>query len=137
MQNNEMSSMLVTSGWLKPLTLQNRHLALQSVIVHEALLKRKESMDQFCKGLKTLGIHSVIQTFSELMKVYFLAQPSELTALKLLELFSNVETVQDCENSEKARIFLVECIHTLEKGNDIFHANKLTTTTSVIVQVKA
>jgi hypothetical protein len=121
-QNDEMADALIRAGWLKALTLANRNMALQNLIVYEVLIRRKEAMDQFCKGLKTLGVHSAVQICSELMKAYFIAQPSQLTAFKLIELFANINTFQECEKSERARVFLVECIHSLEQGK-VFTTN--------------
>jgi hypothetical protein len=54
-------------------TLSNRDIALQNFIVQEVLVKRKEALDQFCKGLKALGVHFVFQTCPEEMKIYFIA----------------------------------------------------------------
>lgn len=111
-----MMDSLIRAGWLKALTLSNRDMALQNLIVYEVLIKRKEAMDQFCKGLKTLGIQSAVQVCPELMKEYFIAQPSQLTALKVIELFANLHVFQESEKSERARGFLVESIHFLEQG---------------------
>ena len=46
-----MMDLQIRAGWLMPLTLSNRNIAQQNLIVHEVLIKRKEAMDQFCKGL--------------------------------------------------------------------------------------
>ena len=69
-QSNNMIDSLLRSGWVKSVTLANRGIALQKLIIHEVLVKRKEALDQFCKGLQTLGILSAIQTCPEAMKVY-------------------------------------------------------------------
>ena len=114
-QATEIMDALIRAGWLSALTMENRDMALQNLIQYEALTKRREAMDQFCKGLKTLGIHSAIQASPEVMKGYFIQQPSQLTALKVLGLFGNVNLVQECE-AERARGFLVESIHSLEEG---------------------
>lgn len=41
---------------LKPLTILNRNHAMQTLIVHDVQKKRQEPLDQFRKGLETLGI---------------------------------------------------------------------------------
>ena len=110
-----MMDLLIRAGWLIPLTLSNRNIALQNLIVHEVLIKRKEAMDQFCKGLMTLGIHSAVQGCPELMQKYFIAQPTQLTALHIVDLFANLNVLQEDKKLERARGFLVECIHILEQ----------------------
>ena len=112
-----MMDSLIRAGWLMALTFSNRNMALQNLIVYEVLIKHKEAMDQFCKGRKTLGILSAVQVCPELMGKYFVAQPSKLTALQILDLFANLDVLQENEKSERAREFLVQCIHLLEKGN--------------------
>ena len=68
MENEFFSNALVTAGWLQPLTLANRHRAMQTIIVHDVLTKRKEPLDQFVKGLETLGVHQLIKSSPGLMK---------------------------------------------------------------------
>ena len=50
------------------------------------------------------------------MQEYFIAQPTQLTALHIMDLFANLDVLQENKKSERARGFLVECIHILEKG---------------------
>ena len=107
---------LLRSRWVNSVTLSNRDAALQNLIIHEVLVKRKEALDQFCKGLKVLGIHSAIKTCPELMKVYFIAQQTKLSATKILELFANIDAVQECDRCEKARGFFINCIYSMETG---------------------
>ncbi|CAB4005082.1 G2 M phase-specific E3 ubiquitin- ligase-like [Paramuricea clavata] len=102
-QSHDMIDSLLRSGWVDSVTLSNRDIALQNLIVHEVLVKRKEALDQFCKGLKALGVHSAIRTCPEEMKVYFIAQQRQLSATTVLELFANIDAVQECDMCEKAR----------------------------------
>ena len=44
-QIQEMADCLLRSGWLKQLTLANRDMALQNLIVYEVLVKRREAID--------------------------------------------------------------------------------------------
>lgn len=46
----------LNAGWLNNLTLGNKNLAMQTFMVHFVLQKRKELLDQLCKGLNTLGV---------------------------------------------------------------------------------
>ena len=73
MENEFFSNALVTAEWLQPLTLANRHRAMQTIIVHDVLTKRKEPLDQFVKGLETLGlgVHQLIKSSPGLMKEHF------------------------------------------------------------------
>ena len=115
-QSNNMIDSLLRSGWVKSVTLANRGIALQNLIIHEVLVKRKEALDQFCKGLQTLGILSAIQTCPEAMKVYFIAQQTPLSVAVMLELFDDINAVQECSRCEKARGYFIDCIHSLETG---------------------
>lgn len=113
---HEMTDCLLRAGFLKQLTLENRDMALQNLIVYEVLVKRKEACDQFCRGLQSLGVHSAVQSCSEAMSIYFVAQPSHLSAANILELFSNIEVTHECDRCERARNFLVTCINCLGQG---------------------
>ena len=115
-QEMGMMDSLIRAGWLSALTMSNRAIALQNLIVHEVLAKRKEAMDQFRHGLMTLGVHSAVQVCPEEMKVYFLYQRSPLTASKVIKLFKDLHVVQEVEKAERARGFLVECMNTIERG---------------------
>lgn len=70
--NEFLGNALIAAGWLQLLTIKNRDHAMQAVIVHDVLTKRKEPLDQFCKRLKTLGIHNLIKSQPDLMQAYFL-----------------------------------------------------------------
>ena len=119
-QATEIMDALIRAGWLSALSLENRDMALQNLILYETLTKRKEAMDQFCKGLKTLGMHSAIQTYPEVMKGYFTSQTSQITASKVIDLFENIHSVNECKDAERARGFLVESIDYLEEGTSNF-----------------
>ena len=62
----------MAAGWLPNLTLKNCGLAMQTVMLHDVLLKRKEPLDEFCKGLSSLGILDLVKAYPDLMKPYFL-----------------------------------------------------------------
>lgn len=104
---------LITAGWLQPLTMNNRDLAMQAIIVHDVLTKRKEPLDQFCKGLKTLGIYDLIKSQPELMQAYFLSSAQvPFTSQDLI----NCLDIDEEDKDKKARQFLVQAIRNLEKG---------------------
>ena len=56
----------------------------------------------------TLEIHSAVQGCPELMQKYFIAQPTQLTALHIMDLFANLNVLQEDKKLERARGFLVE-----------------------------
>ena len=104
---------LITAGWLQPLTMNNRDLAMQAIIVHDVLTKRKEPLDQFCKGLKTLGIYDLTKSQPELMQAYFLSSAQvPFTSQDLI----NCLDIDEEDKDKKARQFLVQAIRNLEKG---------------------
>ena len=62
---------LVSAGCVKPLCLGNKDLAVWQLVVHETLLKRKTSLDQFIDGLKTLNLLHIIRFHPQLLRPYF------------------------------------------------------------------
>ena len=48
-----------------------KHHAMQTLVVHDALTKRKAAMDQFINRLEVLGIHGLFKLNPKLMEVYF------------------------------------------------------------------
>ena len=62
-------------------------------------------MDQFCKGLMTLGIHSAVQVCPKLMQKYFIAQPIQLTALHIMDLFANLNVLQEDKVGKSSWVF--------------------------------
>ena len=111
-----MTDSLLTFGWVNSITISNRDIALQNLIIHEVLVKRKEALDQFCHVLQALGVHSAIQACPEAMEIYFVAQPTPLSAAAILELFADIDAVLECNRCVKARGIFIDCIHTLEAG---------------------
>lgn len=111
--NEVLGNALITAGWLKPLTLLNSNHAMQTLIVHDVLVKRKEPLDQFRKGLETLGILDLIKSQPHLMGSYF--QNTlwvALTSQQVIEcLHFQVE-----DNDKVAKTFLVRAIQDLENG---------------------
>ena len=50
----------------------------KALIVHDVLIKRKEPLDQFVKGLETLGVHQLIKSSPGLMKEHFVNSKGEM-----------------------------------------------------------
>lgn len=65
------AGVLITAGWLQDLTLENKELAIQTLMVHFILERGKEPLSQFCKGLNTLGILELVRSHPKLMRRYF------------------------------------------------------------------
>lgn len=98
---------------LKPLTILNRNHAMQTLIVHDVQKKRQEPLDQFRKGLETLGILSLIKSHPDLMGAYFLnTWQAALTSQEVLECLE----FQEEDNDKEANYFLVKAIQNLENG---------------------
>lgn len=112
MGNEFFSNALITAGWLQPLTLANRHRAMQTIIVYDVLMKRKATLDQFIKGLETLGVHQLIKSSPELMKQHFV---NTTGPLKSDELFKSLKFPENDEN-RLAKEFLIQSIMELENG---------------------
>ena len=70
----EMIDALWRSGWLRPLTMENKVLAAQCLLVHEVLVKRREPIEQLIEGLETLGLVTLIRANPQLMNCYFMAK---------------------------------------------------------------
>ena len=112
MANEFFSNALITAGWLQPLTFANRHRALQTIIVYDALMKRKAPLDQFTNGLKTLGVHVLIKSSPELMKPYFVNTTGPLTSDDLVEILK----FPDNDENQMAKEFLTQATRQLEDG---------------------
>lgn len=98
---------------LKPLTILNRNHAMQTLIVHDVQKKRQEPLDQFRKGLETLGILGLIKSHPDLMGAYFLnTWQAALTSQEVLECLE----FQEEDNDKEANYFLVKAIQNLENG---------------------
>ena len=112
-RNEYLANTLITAGWLKPLTVQNRNQAMQTLIVHDVLVKRKEPLDQFCKGLETLGILGLVRTQQDLMKKYFISNLE--VALTSQEVIGCLD-IRPEDNDREAKQFLLLAIQNLENG---------------------
>ena len=112
MSNEFLRNSLITAGWLQPLTLANKHCAMQTLIVFDVLEKRKAPMDQFIKGLETLGVHSMITSYPELMRAHFLNSAGPLTSGDLIDNLS----FTDITENQMAKDFLIQSIKELENG---------------------
>lgn len=88
---------------LQPPTMNKRDLAMQALIVHDVLTERKEPLDQFCKGLKTLGIYDLIKSQPNLMQAYFLSSAQvPFTSQDLI----NCLHIDEEDRDKKAKQFL-------------------------------
>ena len=112
MSNEFLRNSLITAGWLQPLTLANKHRAMQTLIVFDVLEKRKAPMDQFIKGLKTLGVHSMITSYPELMRAHFVNSTGPLSSADLIDNLSFTDTAEN----QMAKNFLIQSIKELENG---------------------
>ena len=58
----------------------NKALVVQGIGLHYSILRCKAKLDQLMNGLETLAVSNAIQTFPELMKVFFVLNTKKLTA---------------------------------------------------------
>ena len=75
---------LLAAGWVHVLTLENKGLAMWQLTVHEVILKRKVALDQFCTGLKVLGVRELLMAHSKMMESYFVAREQRLLSVPML-----------------------------------------------------
>ena len=108
---------LLNSGWFHYLTMANKGLAIQTYVEFYVLKKRKEPLDQLCKGLENLGILSLIRGNPSLMKSYFIVCEVPLTSKDILESFSYYMASEPVdEKSQSADNFLKQAVVKLEEG---------------------
>ena len=85
---------------------------MQTLIVHDVLVKRKEPLDQFRKGQETLGILDLIKSQPDLMVSYF--QNTLWVALTSQQVIECLHF--QVEDNDKVVTFLVRAIQDLENG---------------------
>jgi len=59
---------------VRVLTMDNKGFAMWQLMIHEVILKRKVALDQFCAGLKVLGVCELLIAHSKMMDPYFVAR---------------------------------------------------------------
>lgn len=55
---------------MRVLIVENKGLAMWQFMIHEVILKRKVALDQFCAGLKVLGVRELLMAHSKMMEPY-------------------------------------------------------------------
>lgn len=97
--------------------MTNKDLAMQTYAEFYVLKKRKEPLEQLCKGLENLGILSLVRRNPSLMKSYFVTNEVPLTSKDLLESFSYYAASEPVdENSISADSFMQQAVVKLEEG---------------------
>ena len=109
------SDALVSAGWVKPLNIGNKDLAMWQLVVHETLLKRKTPLDQFIAGLKSFNLLHIIKSHPELLRPYFTHMDNRITREKVISLF-NLGTGSNDEPAEKSKGYFIQAISDLEEG---------------------
>lgn len=108
---------LINARWLRQLTMKNKDIAIQTLLVDFTLRKRKEPLEQMCKGLETLAVLTLIRGNPTLMERYFVTQQNAMKADDIISnlMFDiNVEPVG--ERSKQAFSYLKQAILKLEEG---------------------
>ena len=73
----EFCAEISSSGFTRPLpclTKEDKITLIQTVALHYVLLRSKAEMDQFCEGLKSLGVLHAIRKYPDLMSHFFTHQ---------------------------------------------------------------
>ena len=97
--------------------MTNKDLAMQTYAEFYVVKKRKEPLEQLCKGLENLGILSLVRRNPSLMKSYFVTNEVPLTSKDLLESFSYCAGSEPVdENSQSADSFMQQAVVQLEEG---------------------
>lgn len=80
-------------------------------------MKRKLPLDHFSKGLQDLGILDLIHKYPESMKVFFIQEASEdLNPERFLKLSHNINSNENVDANERARLHFINAIHQLYAG---------------------
>ena len=115
---------LVNAGWLDGISIKNRDLAIQTLMVHFILQKRKVPLDQLCKGLNTLGILKLVKSHPEQMQKYFIKQDMPLKSEDVIGLLTiDRDELPLNDKSSVAHNFLLQGIKKLEQGVLLYFHN--------------
>ena len=85
------------------------------LVVHETLLKRKTSLDQFIDSLKTLNLPHIIRSHPQLFRPYFTHTDDCISGEKVIGLFS-LDIESNDESIEKSKGYFIQATSDLEKG---------------------
>lgn len=100
---------------MRVLTVENKGLAMRQLMIHEVILKRKVALDQFCAGLKVLGVRELLMAHSKMMEPYFVArEQTPLSANAVLGQFEDISQQQSDAKKEQARQHLMKAITDLD-----------------------
>ena len=106
---------LTNAGWLAPLTMRNKDIAMQTFMLHYVLRKRKEALDQLCRGLDTLGVLSVVRDNPSLMEPYFVTQSTIIRSDDIIGNFAFYQGhAPTDEKASRAYCYLKQAIKKLE-----------------------
>ena len=115
LDGNDQRDALLAGGWMRVLTVENIGLAMWQLMIHEVILKRKVALDQFCAGLKVLGVRELLMAHSKMMEPYFVArEQTPLSASAVLGLFEDISQQQSDVKKEQARQHLIKAITDLD-----------------------
>lgn len=97
--------------------MENRTIAVQALVCHHVILKRKVPLDHFREGLESLGVLELIMRKPDLMKTYFVtSQNVTVTRLQLTANMTGIHSELEDAEEERARKFFLEALYCLEKG---------------------
>ena len=98
-ENATIHETLSASGWVKALTIENKGHAVQNLLVHEVLIKRKVPLDQLRQGLRTLGVLSLMEKHSSMMKGFFVNSGADhiTPEIMMYKVFANANAEEAAE----------------------------------------
>jgi len=80
---DEATELLLASGFRKPISsliVQDKEKLRSSLIDYHCMLKVKAALDQFCEGLKCVGVMEIMVKHPNMFKTMFVADSTPLTA---------------------------------------------------------
>ena len=85
--------LLNQSSWsiTEAVTMLNKSYLLQKLIFEEVITRREGSLQAFRRGLNHLGLVPLLQSFPDMMKPIFVAEPVKLTAESFLSLIVSLK----------------------------------------------
>ena len=125
LNENDQRDALLAAGWVRVLTLENNGLAMWQLIIHEVLLKRKVAPDQFCAGLKVLGVHELLIHHPKLMEPYVVSREHTLNASAVLGLFDDIFQEQPDAKKDQARQYLIKAITDLDVEGSVTNQHNI------------
>ena len=93
----EKAALFIDSGYTTPLPfvhITDKEILIRSVLLHMVILNVKAEMDQFCTGLKSLGVLDAMQANPHLFVNYFCLDGMKQMTAGILQLHKHCHTTK-------------------------------------------